>query len=200
MLQKAEEEFLNLAKKPKEKTSTSVPRRPSIVERNRLAFENRKKAEALAAEQGIPRSQSLNKEKADLLAMIEFQKKRVAVAKDRKIFFSFNNTTNNTAVADAEMEFHESQLGLAKAKKRIAEIDNELKNIELLEFKNKKTDEIKQKEPIKTKDFRLITDDSAEQVKATDDKDGNENTVRNLKKGNVLSKLKVNIKYIFSLL
>lgn len=187
MLEKAEEDFLNLAKQPKQK-SVSLERRPSIVERNRIAFENRKR------EQGADitgRSLSLKKEKSDLLSMIEFQKKRVSVAKDRKIFFSFNNSSKKTAVADAEVEFHESQFGLAKAKKRITEIDNELKNIELLELKNKIPKDEVRRETSKGKEFRLITDDS-EQVKATDDKDGGPDTVRNLKKGNVLSKLKVN--------
>jgi len=202
MLQKTEDAFLEMAKELREKGSTALrKKRPSIVERNRLAFENRKREEAMAAQAKIlPRSQALNKEKADLMAMLEFQKKRVAVAKDRKIFFSFANTNNNTAVADADMEFHESQLGLAKAKKRIAEIDNELKNIELLELKYKqdittKDDESKKeesgkKDPVKRKEFRLIADDS-EHVKATDENDCGDDTVRNLKKGNVLSKLKV---------
>jgi hypothetical protein len=188
IIQKAEEEFLEIAKALKEEGSAAVrQKRPSLVTLNRIAFENRKREQTVDNSKFATRTQALKQEKADLLARTDFQKRRVAVAKDRKIFFTLSNTSN-TAMADADMEFHESQLGLAKAKRRIAEIDNELKNIELLDFKHHKVDGVK-REPTNTEELKIVAVDG-EEVKPTDQSNV-ENGRAKLLRGNVLSQIKV---------
>lgn len=178
-----------MAKALKEQGSAAVrQKRPSFVALNRMAFENKKRELNSDNSKLVTGSEALNKEKADLLARIEFQKRRVAVAKDRKIFFTFSNTSN-TAVADAEMEFHESQLGLAKAKRRIAEIDNELKNIELLDLKHQKSDGVA-KTPARARELKVLNVDG-EEVKATAEESKDEDERAQLLRGNVLSQIKV---------
>ncbi|XP_032230855.2 uncharacterized protein LOC5506548 isoform X2 [Nematostella vectensis] len=184
MLRKKEEEFLQMAKELKKEGSAAVRgKRGSIVAKNRITFENRNDGNQ---NRFLAKSQELLKEKNDLVKAMEYQKRRVNVAKDRKIFFSL--TTNcNTAAADAETEFHESQLELARAKKRIAEIDEELKTIKLLDLKNQTVVLPMQYSPRTTRKAAVQAD--GEEHGASNTSESRVMSPR-LQKGSVLSQIK----------
>lgn len=141
-LEKTEKAFQKYAKQLKEDGGPVVKeKRASIVALNRLNFEDPRSA-SKAKENGsyLEKMESLLKEKEELLKKMENLKKRLSVAKDRKIFFSLS-TSRSKATTDADAEFHESQNEMAKTKKRLLEIENETKNLKVMELRYQKTPE-----------------------------------------------------------
>lgn len=139
-MEKTEKAFQNYAKQLKEEGGPVVKeKRASIVALNRLNFEDPK---TKAKENGTypEKMESLLKEKEELLKKMENLRKRLSVAKDRKIFFSLS-TSRSKATTDADAEFHESQNELTKTKKRLMEIENETKNLKVMELRYQKTPE-----------------------------------------------------------
>ncbi|XP_074627421.1 uncharacterized protein LOC141885401 isoform X5 [Acropora palmata] len=137
-LEKTEKAFQEHAKQLK-KDAGKKEKRPSLVALSRLNFEDpdsgQKSMENVGYEAKI---ENLQKEKEDLFIKQDNLKKRVSVAKDRKIFFSLS-TSRSKATTDADKEFHESQCELAKTKKRLSEIENEMKNLKVMELRHQKT-------------------------------------------------------------
>lgn len=141
-LEKTEKAFQNYAKQLKEEGGPVVKeKRASIVALNRLNFEDPTSA-SKAKENGTypEKMESLLKEKEELLKKMENLRKRLSVAKDRKIFFSLS-TSRSKATKDADAEFHESQNEMTKTKKRLMEIENETKNLKVMELRYQKTPE-----------------------------------------------------------
>ena len=154
-MEKTERAFQKYAKELKEKGAAAVrKKRGSLVALNRLNFEDTGKTARCAA--NGTRSDSILKEKEELLNKLEILKRRIAVAKDRKIFFTLS-TSRSKATADADAEFHESQYELAKTKKRLLEIDNETKNLKVLELKYQKTPEKSRASPGKNPIVRKLS-------------------------------------------
>ncbi|XP_078372679.1 uncharacterized protein LOC144656323 isoform X3 [Oculina patagonica] len=142
VLEKTEQAFQNYAKQLKKEGSQSVrEKKPSLVALSRLNFEDPRTVTKTNENASYPaKMESLLKEKEELLKKMENLKKRIGVAKDRKIFFSLS-TTRSKATADADAEFHESQCDLAKTKKRLLEIESETKNLKVMELRYQKTPE-----------------------------------------------------------
>lgn len=141
MLEKTERAFQSYAKQLKKEGGQSVKeKRPSLVALSRLNFEDPRITKANDNVSYPEKMEALLKEKEELLKKMENLKKRITVAKDRKIFFSLS-TTRSKATTDADAEFHESQYDLAKTKKRLLEIENETKNLKVMELRYQKTPE-----------------------------------------------------------
>lgn len=141
MLNKTEQAFQSYAKQLKKEGGQSVKEnRPSLVALSRLNFEDPRITKTNENVSYPEKMEALLKEKEELLKKMENLKKRITVAKDRKIFFNLS-TTRSKATADADAEFHESQYELAKAKKRLLEIENETKNLKVMELRYQKTPE-----------------------------------------------------------
>lgn len=140
-MDKTEQAFQSYAKKLKKESGKSVKeKRPSLVALSRLNFEDPGITKTSENVSHPKQMEALLKEKEELLKKMENLKKRITVAKDRKIFFNLS-TTRSKATADADAEFHESQYELAKAKKRLLEIENETKNLKVMELRYQKTPE-----------------------------------------------------------
>ena len=194
-LEKTEKAFQEYAKQLK-KDGTTKEQRPSLVALSRLNFEEPGTV-SKTKENGnyLAKSESLQKEKEELLKKRENLKKRISVAKDRKIFFSLS-TSRSKATADADAEFHESQCELAKTKKRLLEIENETKNLKVMELKYKKTPD---KNPVQTPAKTLVRRNSKEcklgsadsQVLKADSSSASNPESELAHKGNVLSQIKV---------
>ena len=136
VLEQTEQAFRNYAHHLNKEGGEAIrKKRPSLVALSKINFEYPRTAEQDKAH-SHPKIQSLSQEKAKLTARVEALKRRVQVAKDRKIFFSMSSP-NSHAFADAETEFHEAQLELAKAKKRLCEIETEFKNQKVLDLIHK---------------------------------------------------------------
>lgn len=141
MLEKTERAFQSYAKQLKKEGGQSAKEnRSSLVALSRLNFEHPRVAKTNENVSYPEKMEALLKEKEDLLKKMENLKKRITVAKDRKIFFNLS-TSRSKATADADAEFHESQYELAKAKKRLLEIENETKNLKVMELRYQKTPE-----------------------------------------------------------
>ena len=141
MLEKTERAFQSYAKQLKKEGGQSAKeKRSSLVALSRLNFEHPRVAKTNENVSYPEKMEALLKEKEDLLKKMENLKKRITVAKDRKIFFNLS-TSRSKATADADAEFHESQYELAKAKKRLLEIENETKNLKVMELRYQKTPE-----------------------------------------------------------
>lgn len=137
-MEKTEMIFQEYAKQLK-KDGNSKEKKPSLVALNRLNFEDPetvpKTKESLSYS---AKSEGLQKEKEELLKKLDNLKRRVSVAKDRKIFFNLS-TSKSKATTDADAEFHESQCELARTKKRLLEIESEAKNLKVMELRYQKT-------------------------------------------------------------
>ena len=141
MLEKTEQAFQSYAKQLKKEGGQNVKEnRPSLVALSRLNFEDPRVTKMNENVSYPEKMEALLKEKEELLKKMNNLKKRITVAKDRKIFFSLS-TTRSKATADADAEFHESQYELAKNKKRLLEIENETKNLKVMELRYQKTPE-----------------------------------------------------------
>ena len=140
MLDKTEQAFQSYAKRLKNEGGVKESR-PSLVALSRLNFEDPRITTKANENVSYPeKMEALLKEKEELLKKMENMRKRITVAKDRKIFFSLS-TTRSKATADADAEFHESQYELAKNKKRLLEIENETKNLKVMELRYQKNPE-----------------------------------------------------------
>ena len=141
-MEKTEQAFQDYAKQLKKEGGQVVrEKRPSIVALNRLNFEDPRTVTQTKENLSYPaKMESLLKEKEELMKKMDNLKKRITVAKDRKIFFTLS-TTRSKATVDADAEFHESQYDLAKTKKRLLEIENETKNLKVMELRYQKTPE-----------------------------------------------------------
>lgn len=194
-LEKTEKAFKEYAKQMKREGSQQ---RPSLVALNRMNFEDpRTVSKTKENASYLEKSASLQKEKEELLKKQETLKKRISVAKDRKIFFSLS-TTRSKATADAEAEFHESQCELAKIKKRLLEIENETKNLKLMELKHQKTPEksssVNPAKPLVRKNSKECKLGSADtQVPKADTSAVSAPEDELAQKGTVLSQIKVGI-------
>ena len=141
MLEKTEQAFQSYAKQLKKEGGQNVKEnRPSLVALSRLNFEDPRVTKMNENVSYPEKMEALLKEKEELLKKMDNLKKRITVAKDRKIFFSLS-TTRSKATADADAEFHESQYELAKNKKRLLEIENETKKLKVMELRYQKTPE-----------------------------------------------------------
>ena len=144
ILERTEKAFRNYAYHLNKEGGEAIKKkRPSLVALNKINFEHPKAVEQQQQkEKSRPqrKTEGLTREKASIISRVEVLKRRIQVAKDRKIFFSMSSA-NTHAFADAETEFHEAQLELAKAKKRLCEIESELKTQRVLEFRFQKTPE-----------------------------------------------------------
>ena len=141
MLDKTEKAFQSYAKQLRKESGQSVKEnRPSLVALSRLNFEDPRITKTNENVSYPEKMEALLKEKEELLKKMENLKKRISVAKDRKIFFNLS-TSRSKATADADAEFHESQYELAKTKKRLLEIENETKNLKVMELRYQKTPE-----------------------------------------------------------
>ncbi|XP_068754572.1 uncharacterized protein [Montipora capricornis] len=137
-LEKTEKAFLEYAKQMKNDSGTKE-KKPSLVALSRLNFEDPGSVQKSKENTNVAaKTESLQKEKKELLKKLDGLKKRVSVAKDRKIFFSLS-TSRSKATTDADAEFHESHCEVAKTKKRLLEIENEIKNLKVTELRNQKT-------------------------------------------------------------
>ncbi|XP_068699292.1 uncharacterized protein [Montipora foliosa] len=137
-LEKTEKAFLEYAKQMKNDAGTKE-KKPSLVALSRLNFEDPGSVQKSKENTNVAaKTESLQKEKKELLKKLDGLKKRVSVAKDRKIFFSLS-TSRSKATTDADAEFHESHCEVAKTKKRLLEIENEIKNLKVTELRNQKT-------------------------------------------------------------
>ena len=195
-LDQTEKAFQEYAKQLK-KDGTTKEKRPSLVALSRLNFEEPGTV-SKTNENGnyLAKSESLQKEKEELLKKQDNLKKRISVAKDRKIFFSLS-TSRSKATADADAEFHESQCELAKTKKRLLEIENETKNLKVMELRYQKTPD---KNPVQSaakktllrKNSRECKLGSAElQILKVDSSSASNPEKELAQKGNVLSQIKV---------
>ena len=203
MLDKTEQAFQNYAKQLKTEGGQSVrEKRPSLVALSRLNFEDPRTVTKTDNVNYPAKMESLLKEKEELLKKMENLKKRIGVAKDRKIFFSLS-TTRSKATADAETEFHESQYDLAKTKKRLMEIENETKNLKVMELRYQKTPEKQQNpsKPLLRKNSRECKLGSAEiqTHKVVSSAASTEPKKELAEKGSVLSQIKVGseIEYLY---
>ena len=196
-LEKTEKAFQAYAQQLK-KEGNAREKRPSLVALNRLNFEDPDTVSKTKENRSLlEKSESLQKEKEELFKKQESLKKRISVAKDRKIFFSLS-TTRSKATADAEAEFHQSQCDLAKTKKRLLEIENETKNLKVMELRYQKMPE-KATNPAKplvrknSKECKLGPAD-AQPAKVDSSATVGANPEKELaQKGNVLSQIKVGI-------
>ena len=192
-MEKTEKIFQEYAKQLKNE-GNAKEKKPSLVALNRLNFEDPgtvpKMKENLSY---LAKSESLQKEKEELLKKLESLKKRVSVSKDRKIFFSLS-TSRSKATENADTEYQESQLELAKTKKRLLEIENETKNLKVMELRYQKTPD-KNVSPAKTlvrKNSRECKLGPANVVAPKVESTPASNPEREVaQKGNVLSQIKV---------
>lgn len=196
-LEKTEKAFQEYAKQLK-KDPGKKEKRPSLVALSRLNFEDpdsgQKSMENVGYEAKI---ENLQKEKEDLFIKRDNLKKRVSVAKDRKIFFSLS-TSRSKATADADKEFHESQCELAKTKKRLSEIENEMKNLKVMELRHQKTPD---KNPVSSafkfrgrknsKECKLGSAEGASPSLVTESTEFSSVETEPAQKGSVLSQIKV---------
>ena len=201
MLAKTEQAFQKYAKQLKEEGGQSVKeKRPSLVALSRLNFEDPRTVTKTNENASYPaKMESLLKEKEELLKKMENLKKRIKVAKDRKIFFTLS-TTRSKATADADAEFHESQCDLAKTKKRLLEIENETKNLKVMELRYQKTPEKSSwqnpNKPLLRKNSRECKLGSANipAPKIVSSPASSDPEIELAQKGSVLSQIKVGIK------
>lgn len=169
-------------------------KRASIVALNRLNFEDPRNASKAKENANYPaKMETLLKEKEELLKKMENLKKRTTVAKDRKIFFTLS-TTRSKATTDADAEFHDSQYELAKTKKRLLEIENETKNLKVMELRYQKTPEkTNPNKPLVRKNSRECKLGSADiqMSKIVSSTTSSEKEKEPAHKGSVLSQIKV---------
>ena len=140
VLEKTEQAFQTYAKQLKsDVTSNKVEKRPSLVSLHKMNFEDPRVVKE-PKDQSKPTSkrQDLLHEKAELTAKLDTLKRRVTIAKDRKVFFGLSNG-KNTAVSAADTELQNAQAELAKAKERLNAIESETKNLKVLELRYQKT-------------------------------------------------------------
>ena len=187
--------FQEYAKQLK-KDGNSKEKKPSLVALNRLNFEDPetvpKTKESLSYS---AKSENLQKEKEELLKKLDNLKRRVSVAKDRKIFFNLS-TSKSKATTNADSEFHESQCELARTKKRLLEIESEAKNLKVMELRFQKTADkkapVNPAKPLDRKNSKECKLGSADgHGTKADSKASSSPDSERTQKGSVLSQIKV---------
>lgn len=194
-MEKTEMIFQEYAKQLK-KDGNSKEKKPSLVALNRLNFEDPETAPKTKESLSYSaKSESLQKEKEELLKKLDNLKRRVSVAKDRKIFFNLS-TSKSKATTDADAEFHESQCELARTKKRLLEIESEAKNLKVMELRFQKTADkkapVNPAKPLDRKNSKECKLGSADgHGTKVDSKASSSPDSERTQKGSVLSQIKV---------
>ena len=191
-MEKTEMIFQEYAKQLK-KDGNPKEKKPSLVALNRLNFEDPDTVPK--TKESLAKSEGLQKEKDELLKKLDNLKRRVSVAKDRKIFFNLS-TSKSKATTDADAEFHESQCELARTKKRLLEIESEAKNLKVMELRYQKTADkkapVNPAKPLDRKNSKECKLGSADgHGTKVDSKASSSPDSERTQKGSVLSQIKV---------
>ena len=137
--------------------------------------------------------QELLREKAEVTAKLEALKRRVTIAKDRKVFFGRSDGRNAAAATAAEKELQSAQAELSKTKERLQAIESEAKNAKVLELRYQKSvdNSSKKPAPLLRRNSREVkigaTDKPGPKVDAAAFNPGGQKAQR----GSVLSQIKV---------